>query len=99
VRWGFYILDSCFVLGFLYGLVFWAEVSMWTVRHWAVGLRAVARHWGLSMPSKVASLPSHVSMLFFGLVYWATISLASTIWSMPSFFCAGEVSLRLWVMV
>jgi len=92
---------------------------MWRVRHWVVGLRAVARHWGLSMPSKFASLPSHVSLLFFGLVYWgfifwtqlawsffimgrlgrATISLGSPIWSMPSFFCAGAVSLGLWVMV
>lgn len=62
---------------------------MWIVRHWAVGLRAVARHWGLSMPSKVASLPSHVSMLFFGLVYWAIISLTSPIWSLGGYHVLG----------
>ena len=40
------------------------------------------------MPSRFASLPSHVAMLFFGLVYWGFIFWTQLAWS---FFIMGRL--------
>ena len=61
-----YILDSCFVLGFLYGGWFFGRRCPCGEFDIGRALHEVARHWGLSMPSRFASLPSIVDMgLFF----------------------------------